>query len=157
MAENKKATALEQAAKEATEKAVNVNENGNLIVERETFTNKKDKREMYGYFVRGKYRGRNLKVDFQAADQGGYEVLDVIFSIAPTAELLITEEEMVTDGVKNSYTVYEVRNIDEDGIEFKYKVKLARKSDGTYLDVILQQLEKERAKARAAKEAETAA
>ena len=151
MAENKKVTALEQAAKTVTERAVNANENGNLIVEREVFTTKRDKREMYGYYVKGKYRGRELKVDFNAADQGGYETLDIIFSISPTAELLITEEEMVTDGVKSSYTVYEVRNVDEDGIEFKYKVKPARKSDVTYLEVLLQLLEKERAKERAEK------
>ena len=145
--ENKKATALEQTAQEATLPTVNVTENDHFIVERETFTNKKDKREMYGYFVKGKYKGREIKVDFNADDQGGYEVLDIIFSIKPTAELLITENELKNDdGTSTWYTVYEVSNTDADGIEFRYKVKPARNSDKSYLNVLLQQLENERKK-----------
>ena len=155
--EKAKATALEQAAKEAKAKAVETNENGNLIVQRETFTAKKDKREMYGYFVLGKYRGRDIKVDFVADDQGGYETLDLIFSIAPTAELLITEAEMTNDdGSKMAYTVYEVRNVDEDGIEVRYKVKPSHKSDLTNLSVLLQIVEIEKAKAAKAQEQENA-
>lgn len=155
--EKAKATALEMAAKVANEKAVETNENGNLIVRRETFTAKKDKREMYGYFVSGKYRGREIKVDFVADDQGGYETLDLIFSIAPTAELLITEAEMTNDdGSKMAYTVYEVRNVDEDGIEVRYKVKPSHKSDLTNLSVLLQIVEIEKAKAAKAQEQENA-
>ena len=154
--ENEKVTELEQAAKAATEKAIQTTESGNLIVERETFK-AKDKREMYGYFVRGKARGREIKVDFVAKDQGGYETLELIFDIKPTAELLIRQEEMVTDGVKNSYTVYEVQNVDEDGIVYKYEIKPARKSDVAYLNVILQLLEKQKAKEKAEKADETKA
>ena len=146
--ENKKVTELEQAAKSATEKAIQTTDSGNLIMERETFK-AKDKREMYGYFVRGKARGRDIKVDFVAKDQGGYETLELIFDINPTAELLIRDEEMMNDGVKTSYTVYEVQNVDEDGIVYKYEVKPARKSDVAYLNVILQLLEKQKAKEKA--------
>ena len=148
----KKVTAIEQAAQEAREKAVQTTENGNLVVEREVFTSKKSKREMYGYCVKGKYNGRVLKVDLSAADQGGYETLDLIFSIKPTAELLISEEEMTNDGVKTSYTVYEVCNVDENGIEIKYKVKPTNKSDLTYLNVLLQVLALERETERKAAE-----
>lgn len=156
MANEKKVTELEQAAKAATEKAIQTTEKGNLIVERETFK-AKDKREMYGYFVRGKARGREIKVDFVAKDQGGYETLELIFDINPTAELLIRQEELVTDGVKTAYTVYEVQNVDEDGIVYKYEVKPARKSDAAYLNVILQILEKQKAKEKAEKTDETKA
>ena len=147
MANEKKVNEQEQATK-VTERAIQTTENGNLIVERETFK-AKDKREMYGYFVRGKARGREIKVDFVAKDQGGYETLELIFDINPTAELLIREEEMVTDGVKSAYTVYEVQNVDEDGIVYKYEIKPARKSDVAYLNVILQLLERQKAKERA--------
>lgn len=146
--ENKKVTALEQAAQAVTEQAVKTTPNGNLIVEREMFKTK-DKREMYGYFVRGKARGRDIKVDFVAKDQGGYETLDLIFDIAPTAELLIRDEVMVnSDGTKTPYTVYEVQNVDEEeDIVYKYEIKPARKSDLTNLSVILQRLEKQKQKA----------
>lgn len=134
--EKKNETAIEQAA-QATKETVKC-----LYVERETFTTK-DKREMYGYFVRGQIRGRDVKVDFNAKDQGGYETLDLIFDINPKAELLIHEETQTDiDGAKRTYTVYEVQNVDEDGIVYKYKVKPARESDKTYLDILLQQLER---------------
>ena len=143
MAEQKKATSTETKTQEQT---VRVSENGNLIVERETFVNRKDKREMYGYFVRGQARGREIRADFVADDQGGYDVLDMIFSIKDTAELLITENEMTNDdGTKMAYTTYEVQNVDELGIVYKYKIKPARNSDKSYLNVILQIHELEKA------------
>lgn len=144
MANEKKVAATGQQTETKGETQVTEQQTENLIVERETFTSK-DKREMYGYFVRGKIRGRDVKVDFNAEDQGGYEVLDIIFDIKPTAELLITENEMTNDdGTKQRYTTYEVQNVDEDGIVYKYKVKPARKSDKAYLDVLLQMRELER-------------
>ena len=143
----KKVTALEQAAMEAKEATVNeqVSQGAeesvteNLVLEREKIKTKRDRREIYVYFVRGNACGREIRADFEAKDQGGYETLDLIFSIKPTAELLMREETMVQDGVKTSYTVYEAYNVDEDGIEYKYEIKPSRKSDKSYLDVMLQQ------------------
>ena len=138
--EKKNVTANEEAT---TEQVVTAKKC--LYVERETFT-AKDKREMYGYFVRGKIRGREVKVDFNAKDQGGYETLDLIFDINPKAELLIHDETMTDDkGNVTKYSVYEVQNVDEFGIVYKYKVKPARESDKTYLDILLQLLERENA------------
>ena len=136
----KKATALEQAANEqvATEETV-ANVSTNLVLEREKIKTKRDRRDIYVYFVRGDYHVREIRADFEAKDQGGYETLDLIFSIKPTAELLMREESMVQDGVRTDYTIYEAYNVDEFGIEIKYEIKLSRKSDRTYLDVILQQ------------------
>ena len=136
----KKATALEQAANEQVameETAIPVSTN--LVLEREKIKTKRDRRDIYVYFVRGDYHGREIRADFEAKDQGGYETLDLIFSIKPTAELLMREESMVQDGVRTDYTIYEAYNVDEFGIEIKYEIKLSRKSDRTYLDVILQQ------------------
>ena len=111
----------------------------NLVLQRELIKTKRDRREIYVYFVQGETHGRKIRADFEAKDQGGYETLDLIFSIKPTAELLMREETMVQDGVRQSYVVYEAYNKDEFGIEFKYEIKLSRKSDKTYLDIILQQ------------------
>lgn len=147
---DKKATANEQVATETTmneevAQAVDNNETASFILEREKIKTKRDKREIYIYFVRGMFHGREIRADFEARDQGGYETLDLIFSIKPTAELLMREETMVQDGVRTNYTVYEACNVDESGIEVKYEIKLSRKSDRTYLDVILQQKAKEKA------------
>ena len=134
----KKVTANEEVVETAAiAQEVDVMEN--LVLQRELIKTKRDRREIYVYFVQGETHGRKIRADFEAKDQGGYETLDLIFSIKPTAELLMREETMVQDGVRQSYTVYEAYNKDEFGIEFRYEIKLSRKSDKTYLDIILQQ------------------
>lgn len=113
-----------------------------LIVEREKFT-AKDGREMWGYAVHGKgVNGRETKVDFNAYDQGGYEVLDMVFDIKPTAELLMHDETMTDSdtGEVRVYTVYEVANADEDGDELKCRIKPARDSDKSILAYLLKKL-----------------
>lgn len=113
-----------------------------LIVEREKFT-AKDGREMWGYAVHGKgVNGRETKVDFNAYDQGGYEILDMVFDIKPTAELLMHDESMTDSetGEVRTYTIYEVANVDEDGDELKCRIKPARDSDKSILAYLLKKL-----------------
>lgn len=130
------------AVEKETKKVVQEKVSKNLIVERKTFDTK-DGRAMWNYFIKGKARGRDVQVDFIASDQGGYEVLDIIFDIKPTAELVMHDEVMVNDdGTKNSYTVYEVQNIDEDDEIYSYPVKLARKSDKSLLAFMLLDIKK---------------
>ncbi|MCI8368364.1 MAG: hypothetical protein HFJ81_01830 [Clostridia bacterium] len=111
-----------------------------LTVEREIYTGK-DEKEYYGYFVRGKLRGREVQADLMPKnkDFDGYAILDIIFDIAPTAQLSIREEESETaTGAKTRYTVYEVSNTDEDGITYSYKLKPRAESDKSILGVLLQ-------------------
>lgn len=126
----------------AQDEVKTASEERKLIVERETYEGK-DGNEYWSYFVRGLVRGREKKVDFVAVDQGGYEVLDIIFGIKDTAELLIREEVMLNnDGTKTNYTVYEVFNADEDGEIYSYQVKPARKSDKALLNFLFIELSK---------------
>lgn len=115
-----------------------------LTVEREIYESK-DKKEYYGYFVRGKLRGRDVQADLmpKKKDYDGYEILDIIFDISPTAQLSVREEEGETaTGAKTHYTVYEVHNTDEDGITYSYKLKPRAESDKSVLGVLLQLAEK---------------
>lgn len=145
MANEKNAKATEITESTITAAEVTAKPEKRLIVEREKFT-AKDGREMWGYAVHGKgVNGRETKVDFNAYDQGGYEVLDMVFDIKPTAELLMHEETM-TDGETGeirSYTVYEVANIDEDGDELKCRIKPARDSDKSILSYLLKKLNRQ--------------
>ena len=111
-----------------------------LTVERETYEAKNNK-EYYGYFVRGQVRGREVRADLvpKNKDFDGYEILDIIFDIAPTAELTIREETSENEhGGKVRYTVYEVQHTDEDGILYSYKLKPRAESDKSILNVLLQ-------------------
>lgn len=109
-----------------------------LVLERETFVSKKGK-EMYNYFVRGNVHGRTIKADFLAKDMGGYELLDLMFEINPTVNLIMHEETMTDDrGNVTPYTIYEARVVDEDGLVYSYKLKLAQESDKSYLNILMQ-------------------
>lgn len=127
-----------------------------LTVEREAYE-AKNKKEYYGYFVRGQVRGREVRAELtpKNKDFDGYELLDLIFDIAPTAELYIHDEESETaSGSKSIYTVYEVQNTDEDGILYSYKLKPRAESDKSILNVLLQKAQ--RAEELAAEESEKA-
>lgn len=109
-----------------------------FVLERAPFLTK-DKREMYGYFVRGTVHGKEYKADFLAKDQGGYELLDLMFTIKPTVDLVMWEEKMTDDkGNVTPYNVYEARVIDDDGLVYAYKLKLAQESDKAYLNIFMQ-------------------
>ncbi len=64
-----------------------------LTLEREQY-NGNDGKQYWSYFVRGKARGRDIKVDFVPKDTGGYELLDIVFDVKPTATLIMTDETM---------------------------------------------------------------
>ncbi len=109
-----------------------------LILYREQFETK-DGRELYNYILKGKFKGRDVKVDFIAHDQGGYEVLDMVFELNNTAELVIKEDTMVdANGEVKPFTVYHAQNKDEDGIILDCRVKPARDSDKSILKYLLQ-------------------
>lgn len=103
----------------------------------------RDKKKYWSYAIQGgKVRGRDVKVDFVAFDQGGYEVLDIIFDVKPTAELVITDGTMKNPDTHEivKFRTYEARNVDPvDGMEYRYKIKLARESDKALLNMLLQQ------------------
>lgn len=130
MANEKNTATMQATATEAVEK---------LLIERETYKGK-DGKDYWSYFMRGKVRNRDVKVDFAARDQGGYEVLDIVFDGAETAELIMHDEEMTDDSGKSTkYTVYEVQNVDADGTVYSCKVKPQRDSDKSLLTMILNQ------------------
>lgn len=111
-----------------------------LTIERETYTGK-DKEQYWAYLVRGKVRGRDVKVDFKPKDVGGYEPLDIVFDVKPTATLLVADEEMEDkNGEKVKYTAYIVRNIDENGIVYECNVKPRQDSDKSLLNMLLNTL-----------------
>ena len=128
---------------------VNVNENVKAVTEnkapvlyvvREKFTGN-DGKEYWSYMVKGKVRGRDVRVDFAPKDKGGYEPLDILFDVQDKAELIIGKEEMTDNsGKKTTYSTYTLRTIDTDGTEYTCGVKPARDSDKALLNMLLNTL-----------------
>lgn len=128
--------------KEVIENEIEVKElktKDKLFLQRELFTGN-DGKEYYSYLLKGKVRGRDIKVDFAPKDKGGYEVLDIVFEVG-AVELVIAEETMTSqDGKKTKYTTYKAIAYDEENSPFECGVKPSRDSDKALLKMLLNSL-----------------
>lgn len=128
--------------KEVIENEIEVKElktKDKLYLQRELFTGN-DSKEYYSYLLKGKVRGRDIKVDFAPKDKGGYEVLDIVFEVG-AVELVIAEETMTSqDGKKTKYTTYKAIAYDEENSPFECGVKPSRDSDKALLKMLLNSL-----------------
>ena len=141
MADSKATKVTEEVASEGNVEVTN-DKFPTLVLEREAFKGD-DGQKYWSYLVRGKARGRDVKVDFQPKDKGGYEPLDIVFNGAKKAELVMREEVMTDDnGRKTKYMVYTARTVDEDGGVWECGVKPARDSDKSLLSMILKSIAK---------------
>jgi len=132
---NEKVTAVEQT--KATEQA-EVTADSGLDVVREEWEGK-DHRKFWGYKVNGKVRSKEITANFVAYDQGGYELLDLIFDIPSTPKLVINEGSMpnTETGEIIKFRTYLVQNIDENGLVYSYKVKPNRESDKSAIQFLI--------------------
>lgn len=136
--ENKKENEIKETAQENVQNVITEEHELKLYVEREKFTSNGE--QYWAYVLNGKVRGRDVKVDFIPKDKGGYEPLDIVFSIADTAELVMTTETMIDAvGKKMSYITYKVINKDDLGI-LECGVKPSRDSDKALLNMIISEL-----------------
>ena len=128
--------------KEVIENEIEVKElktKDKLYLQRELFTGN-DGKEYYSYLLKGKVRGRDIKVDFAPKDKGGYEVLDIVFEVG-AVELVIAEETMTgQDGKKTKYTTYKAIAYDEENSPYECGVKPSRDSDKALLKMLLNSL-----------------
>jgi len=109
-----------------------------LFVERELI--EKNDKSFYSYFIKGKVRGRDVKVAISVPDIGGFTVLDVVFGDEMQAELIVTPFELKdekTGKVTYSGNRYGVRSTDEDGKVYECQIKPFRASDKALLEMLL--------------------
>ena len=108
-----------------------------IIVEREKFKSKGN--DYYRYFISGEIKGRTIRASLAPPDAGGYEVLDILFSLGAPVKLLVTPYEMTNDrGETITGNTYAARAVDpDDGEVYEMQVKPDRKSDKALLGFIL--------------------
>lgn len=136
---NVKENEVKETAQADVQNVVTEEQGLKLFVEREPFV-ASDGKQYWGYVLKGEVRGRAVKVDFAPKDKGGYEPLDIVFSIADKAELVMTTETMTdASGSKTKYVTYKVRNEDDLGV-LECGVKPSRDSDKALLNMIISQL-----------------
>ncbi len=108
-----------------------------IMVERETF--EKDGKTYFSYFIKGKVRGKDVKVAVVPPDKGGYAVLDIVFGNEMKAELVSNPFEIKDDATGRviAGNTYAVRTVDENGETYECNVKPYRNSDKTLLNMIM--------------------
>lgn len=113
------------------------NNNKQIFVERETFE-AKDK-TYFSYFIKGKIRGKDVKIAIIPPDKGGYTVLDIVFGEAMAAELTLKPYEINDEatGKVISGNSYGVVSYDENGEIYECAVKPFRSSDKSLLNMLL--------------------
>lgn len=112
-----------------------------LKIERETYQSKENV-ERYSYFIKGVIRGKSIKVSLIPSDIGGYDVLDIVFGDADSANLVLIPYSMVDEktGQVINGNGYEAQNVDEQGEVYKCKVKPRQASDKSLLEMLLLRL-----------------
>lgn len=108
-----------------------------ILVERETF--EKNDKTYFSYFVKGKIRGKEVKVAVVPPDKGGYAVLDIVFGNEMKADLIAKPFEIKDEatGQVIKGNSYAVRTVDENGEIYECNVKPYRNSDKTLLNMIM--------------------
>ena len=110
----------------------------NIMVERETF--EKDGKQYFSYFIKGKIRGKEVRIAVIPPDRGGYAVLDIVFGTETKAELVINPFEIKdeTTGKVIKGNTYLARTVDENGEVFECNIKPYRNSDKMLLNMLIQ-------------------
>ena len=113
-------------------------ENKKIIVEKGNF---EYNGKMYSsYFITGKVKGMDVKVELTPPDKGGWAVLDILFSDTTQGELVVKPYEMKdekTGKVTATGNTYAVRTFDENGEPYECPVKPLKISDKTLLNMLL--------------------
>ena len=112
--------------------------NKQIFVERETFT--RGEKTFFSYFIKGKVRGKDVKVAIVPPDNGGYQLLDIVFGSEMKAELTLKPYEIKDEKTGNVITgnSYGVRTVDkETGEIYECPVKPFRSSDKVTLGLLL--------------------
>lgn len=108
-----------------------------IVVERETY--EKNGKQYFSYFVKGNVRGKDVKASVMPLDIGGYTVLDIVFGNEMKAELVLNPYEIKDEktGAVMSGNTYSVRSVDENGEIYECRIKPAKNSDKSLLNMIL--------------------
>lgn len=112
--------------------------NKQIFVERETFV--KNEKTYFSYFIKGKVRGKDVKVAIVPPDNGGYPLLDIVFGSEMKAELTLKPYEIKDERTGNVITgnSYGVRTVDkETGEIYECPIKPYRSSDKAILGMLL--------------------
>ncbi|MBO5356480.1 MAG: hypothetical protein J6A95_01810 [Clostridia bacterium] len=127
----------EMQAKES--KAVQNEETKELLVKvtRESF-GEKDGVKLYSYHINSIIRGKEKQISLVPKDNGGYELISIIFSDLDTVDGLIILGEFKPENGDTIKTFMVEIFVEENGIRYAYQLKPQRDSDKATLQILAQ-------------------
>ena len=107
-----------------------------IMVERETF--EKDGKTYYSYFIKGKIRGKEVRIAIVPPDRGGYTVLDIVFGNEMKADLVINPFEIKDEATGKVFKgkTFLARTTDDNGEVYECNIKPYRNSDKMLLNML---------------------
>lgn len=116
------------------EKKVNLDK---IKVDRETF--EKDGKSYFSYFIKGKIRGKEVRILVTPPDKGGFAVLDIVFGNEMQADLVTNPYEIKDEKTGNVIkgNTYAVHSVDENGVVYECTIKPFRSSDKALLNMLM--------------------
>lgn len=110
---------------------------GQIKVERETF--EKDGNTYFSYFIKGKIRGKDVRILVSPPDKGGFTVLDIVFGNEMQADLVVNPYEIKDEASGNVIkgNTYAVHSVDENGEVYECTIKPFRQSDKALLNMLI--------------------
>ena len=110
---------------------------GQIKVEREIF--EKNGKSYYSYFIKGKIRGKDVRILVTPPDKGGFAVLDIVFGSDMQADLVTNPFEIKDENTGNVIkgNTYAVKSVDENGEVYECTIKPFRNSDKMLLNMLM--------------------
>lgn len=106
-------------------------------VTRECF-GEKDGVKLYSYHINATIRGKEKQISLVPKDNGGYELLQIIFDNLDTVDGVIVFSEFKTDSGEIIKSILVEVFVIDDGIRYAYQLKTQRDSDKATLQILAQ-------------------
>ena len=122
------------------ESKVTVTEQANELlvkVTRKSF-GEKDDVKLYSYHINAIIRGKEKKISLVPKDNGGYELLQIIFDNLDTVDGVIIFSEFKTDSGEIIKSILVEVFVLDDGLRYAYQLKTQRDSDKATLQILAQ-------------------
>ena len=109
-----------------------------LVKVTRTSFGEKDGIKLYSYHINAIIRGKEKVISLVPKDNGGYDLLNIIFDEQDTVDGAIVFSEFTTDSGEKIQSIMVETFVIDDGIRYAYQLKSQRDSDKATLQILAQ-------------------
>ena len=109
-----------------------------LVKVTRTSFGEKDGIKLYSYHINAIIRGKEKVISLVPKDNGGYDLLNIIFDEQDTVDGAIVFSDFTTDSGEKIQLIMVETFVIDDGIRYAYQLKSQRDSDKATLQILAQ-------------------